>query len=166
MVLPAIQNRRSIRRFKADPIPYKMVQELLQAAQYAPSSRGNKAINLLIITSQTTKDAIYAIAPPEQDFVREVPLLIIPATDPNKTGQTVQDLSLASENILLQATELGLGSVWKNFKPPVADEVKKITGIPSNYTVINAIAIGYPDEMMTPHSEEEFDRSRIHKEIW
>ncbi|MFA5051572.1 MAG: nitroreductase family protein [Patescibacteria group bacterium] len=166
MLIPAIKNRRSIRRFKPNFPPHDMIQEILRAAQYAPTSRGNKAMHYLVISEQATKDAIYAIAAPEQDFVRDAPLLIIPSTDPEKTGQPVQDLSLASENIFLQATELGLGSVWKNFKPPVAEEVKRITGIPHTFMIINAIAIGFPAESAEPHADQDYDRSRIHKERW
>ncbi|MFA6553044.1 MAG: nitroreductase family protein [Patescibacteria group bacterium] len=166
MIIQAIQKRRSIRQFKQSPIPTDIIQEVLKAAQFAPASRGNKAMHYIIVTDQETKKLIYQATVNKQGFILEAPTLIIPTTDPEQTKQPVQDLSLASENILLQATELGLGSVWKNFRLAVADEVKKITGIPSEYVVINAIAVGFPAESIEPHADTDFEQSRIHQEKW
>jgi len=166
MVLKEIINRRSVREFKPDPVPDAAIQEIIKAAQYAPTSRNNRSVEFIIIKEQITKEKIFKLAVPEQPFIKEAPILIVPVTNPAKTNQPVQDLSLATQNIFLQATALKLGSVWKNLKPPVAGEIKKLLSIPEQYLIINIIPLGYPKEPITPHTEDEFEPKKIHHERW
>lgn len=166
MIIPAIKKRRSIRAYKSGSVPPDLLTEIIKAAQFAPTSRHNRAVEFIIITDQETKNEISATAQPEQEFVKQAPVLIVPVTDPDKTNQPVQDLTVASENIFLQAAELGLGTVWKNLKTPMAESIKSILGIPSKYMIINVIPLGYPDEAVRPHDDGEFEASKIHHEKW
>lgn len=166
MILKAIQHRRSVREFKPDPVPEDIVQELIKAAQFAPTSKANRAMEFVVIKDMEVRRELYKLAKPKQEFVKAAPLLIVPATNPEETGQPVPDLSLATENIFLQATELGLGSVWKNLKPPEAAGIKKFLKIPANMMIINIICLGYPAEMPAPHTDEDFETNKIHPEKW
>lgn len=166
MIIKEIIQRRSVREFKKIPVPDEIILELIKAAQFAPTSRDNRSVEFIIIKSKATREKIFQLAIPEQEFVKQAPLLVVPVTNPTKTNQPVQDLSIASENIFLQATSLGLGSVWKNMKPPVAVEIKKLFGIPEQYLIINVIPLGYPKETPPPHTDEDFDEERIHNEKW
>lgn len=166
MIIKEIQNRRSVREFKTTPAPDEIISEIIKAAQFAPTSRDNRSVEFIIIKAQATKEKIFKTALPEQLFIKEAPVLIIPVTNPKKTNQPVQDLSLASGNIFLQATSLGMGSVWKNLKLPVADKIKKILGIPHDYLIINVIPLGYPKKTPPPHTDEDFDKVKIHNEKW
>ena len=91
--------------------------------------------------------------------------MIIPIIDLTKTICPVEDLSAASENMLLEATALGLGSVWKAIKGQ-EEKIKELLGIPKNFTLINLIPIGYPKEKTSPYSDKDFDEKRIHYEQW
>jgi len=166
MIIKEIIKRRSVREFKTNLIPDEIISEIIKAAQFAPTSRNNRAVEFIIIKSKTTKEKIFKTAIPEQKFVKEAPILIVPVTNPVKTNQPVQDLSLASGNIFLQATALELGSVWKNLKAPVAEEIKKLLGIPEQYLVINVIHLGYSKKILPPHTDDDFDKKRIHHEKW
>ncbi|UYP44801.1 hypothetical protein NEF87_001086 [Candidatus Lokiarchaeum ossiferum] len=164
MVLNEIKNRRSVRKFKPEMIPDEKITEIIKAAQFAPTAMNNQAIEYIIIKEQTIKDQIFEITEPKQEFVKTAPIIIVPFTNTEKTNLATQDLSLASENIFLQAAAFGLGSVWKNCYPPVAKKVKFILNIPEKYTLINIIPIGIPEENPKPYGDFNFKSEGIHTE--
>lgn len=164
MVLDVIKKRRSVRKFKPDMIPDESIREIIKAAQFAPTAMNNQAIEFIVVKDQTLKDQIYDISDPKQEFVKTAPVIIVPFTNTEKTNLAAHDLSLASENIFLQATALGLGSVWKNCYPPVAKKVQAILNIPENHTLVNIIPIGIPDEFPKVNDDTNFNSARIHKE--
>ncbi|MEI7621761.1 MAG: nitroreductase family protein [Candidatus Moraniibacteriota bacterium] len=162
MLLKAIQNRRSFRIYKSEPVSDELVSDVIKAAQFAPTAHDKRAIEFVVIRDQATKDAIFAIV--DQEYVKEAPVLVAPvATD--QATLPVEDLSVASAQMFLQATELGLGSVWKHLSAK-EDEVKKILGVPQNFRMINLIPLGFPNEEKPPHSDEEFISEKIHQEKW
>lgn len=166
MIIREIVSRRAVREYKPDDIPEEYINEIIKAGQFAPTARNNKAVEFIIIKDNDTKNKIFEIV--GQEYVKQAPILIIPATNIQKTNCPIQDLSVASENIFLQATALGLGTVWKALKTEFAEEekIKKILNIPEVYKIINIIPVGYPKNKPVGHEEEEFDPKKIHKGKW
>lgn len=164
MILKEILHRRSVREFKSESVPEIFVKEIIEAGQFAPTARNNQAIEFIVIRNQETKDKIFEIV--DQEFVKKALILIIPVSDTTKSGYPIQDLSVASENIFLQATAVGLGSVWKNLQNEWEEKIKQMLGIPGQYMAINIIPIGYPKEMPIPRSNEDFAVHKIHEEKW
>jgi nitroreductase len=113
MLLPAIGNRRAVRDFKPDPVPPAQIEELIRAAQFAPTAHNRRAVEFIVVTNQKTKDALFEALVP-QEFVKEAPAIIVPVVDTKTASKPVEDLALASQNIFLQATSMGIGSVWKH----------------------------------------------------
>ncbi len=164
MIIKEILNRRSVREYKPDEVSEKDITEIIKAGQFAPTAHDNRAIDFIVIKNQETKDKIFEIV--SQEFVKEAPVLIIPVIDTTKTNCPVEDLAVASENMFLQATALGLGTVWKNLHPDWTEEVKKLLGIPEQYKIINIIPVGYPQNKPEPHTDKDFDDKKIHEEKW
>jgi len=166
MIIKEILNRRSVREYVSNPISEEYITEIIKAGQFAPTARNNRAVEFIIVRERETKDKIFAIT--GQEFVKEAPVLIIPTTDTTKTNCPVEDLSAASENMLLQAACLGLGSVWKAVKAEFGGEekIKNLLSLPQQYKVINIIPVGYPKEKINPRADEDFSRERIHQEKW
>ncbi|MDD2696993.1 MAG: nitroreductase family protein [Candidatus Pacebacteria bacterium] len=166
MVMKEISNRRSVREYRDKAVAEKDIVEIIKAGQFAPTARHNQAVEFVVVKNQKIKDKIFEIV--GQEFVKEAPVLIVPVTDKTKTNCSVQDLSVASENMFLQATALGLGTVWKALKTEFAEleEIKKLLGIPEQFTAINIIPLGYPEEKPVPHKVIDFDAGKIHKEKW
>ncbi len=162
-ILPEIIQRRSVRNFKPELVDNEQITELLQAAQLAPTSRNDQATEFITVTNPDIKQKIHGVTENKQAFVQEAPLLIIPVTNPDKTSNAIQDLSLASAHIFLQAEKLGLGAVWKNIRETPATAIKKILGVPASYLLINIIPLGYPAAKPDPH-ETTLDTSRVHTE--
>lgn len=166
MILKEISNRRSIRKYKADPVPQEYVMEIIKAGQFAPTARNNRALEFVVVKDQGIREKIFGIV--GQDFVKEAQVLIVPAIDGEKTICPVQDLSVASENMFLQATALGLGTVWKNLKTELNEEakIKEMLDIPERYRVINIIPVGFSAENPEPYSDKDFSSEKIHEEKW
>lgn len=166
MIIKEILNRRSVREYKNKAVPEKYITEIIKAGQFAPTARHNQAVEFIVVKNQKIKDEIFEIV--GQEFVKTAQVLIIPVTDTAKTNCPVQDLSVASENMFLQATALGLGTVWKALKPEFNEEekIKKLLGIPTRYKTINIVPVGYPKEKPAPHTDKDFVEEKIHQEKW
>jgi len=164
MIIKEILNRRSVREYKSEAVPVKDILEIIKAGQFAPTGRDNRAIEFIIIQNQETKNSIFEIV--GQDFVKEAPVLIIPVSDTTESILSVQDLSVASQNMFLQAAALGLGTIWKNLTSETSEKVKKLLGIPQQYMAINIIPIGYPKTKPQPHGDQDFSDQKIHQERW
>jgi nitroreductase len=81
-------------------------------------------------------------------------------------GFWVQDCSAATENILIEATDLGLGAVWLGVYPD-KDRVKPVhtlLGLPESVIPLCIIALGYPSDTRTP--TDRFNAKRIHLDKW
>lgn len=168
MTIEAIKNRRSVREYNDNPILDEDITEIIKAAQFAPTGHGNAAVEFIIVKNQETKDRLHEAmgADEEQVFVKNAPLLLVPITDTEKATLAAQDLSVASENIFLEATSRGLGTVWKNVSSDQVPEIRKILGLPENFVMINVIPIGYPKTTPDPKNDNDFDPAKIHFENW
>lgn len=164
MIIKEILNRRSTREYKLAAVPEEYIVEIIKAGQFAPTARNNRAIEFIVIKNQKTKNSIFEIV--GQEYVKEAPVLIIPVSDATKTNCPIEDLSVASENMFLQATALGLGTVWKSLQSGWEEKIKELLGIPKEYKTINIIPIGYPKEEQNPHIDKDFVDKKIHKEQW
>lgn len=162
MIIKEITGRRSIRSYKPDPISDETVLEIIKAAEFAPSAKHIRPIEYTIVKDQKTKDKMFEIL--GDAFIKEAPVLIVPISDTQKSAFSLQDLSIASGYMFLQAYALGLGTVWRNVYEENAEKIKAILGIPANFTLINVIPVGYPAETLPPHADNEFESGKIHKE--
>jgi nitroreductase len=174
MILPVIQERRSVREFAPRDVSGELVQELICAAQFAPTGMNNRAVEFVVLRSREAKEKLFALLEPKQPFVREASVVIIPVTDTRKIplsglNQTIvatADLAIASAFIMAQAVALELGTVWKHISAETAPAVVKAFGLPPEFTLTNAIPVGYPAKKQSFHQESEFSPAKIHNEQW
>lgn len=166
MLLPAIAARRSCRSYRDDPVPSELVEELIKAAQFAPTAHNRRAVEFIVVTDLKTRQAIQS-ALVAQDFVSTAPVIIIPVADTKTASKPREDLTLATENIWLQATHLKLGCVWKHVHDGEEQgKIRTILGIPEYCMVINVIPVGFSADAPLPHTDAEFDAKKIHHEKW
>jgi nitroreductase len=118
----------------------------------------------VVIRNQETKDKIFEIV--GQEYVKQAAALIIPANDSEKSMLPDRDIAVASENMFLQATALGLGTVWKHLTPEWTEKIKSLLKIPEKFAIINVIPVGYPKTQPEPHTDQDFSPEKIHQENW
>lgn len=141
-VLEAIKNRVSIRKYKKDSIEKEKLEKLLQAAILAPTAANKQRFKYVIVDHNEIK-ARLAVACNGQAFVSTASHVIAGVVDQDWKWNQV-DLAITFEHIVLEATELGLGTCWIGaFKE---DEVKSVLNIPADKKVVALLTIGYPDE--------------------
>lgn len=165
-IIKEIVKRRSIRKYKPESVAEDAITCIIKAGQFAPTASDNRAVEFVVVKNQETKEKMFDIV--GQEFVKEAPVLIVPAIDGEKSSCPVQDLSIASENMFLQATALGLGTVWKNLKTEIGEEdkIKEILGIPDKFRVINIVPVGWPAENPEPRTDKDFSPEKIRQEKW
>ncbi len=164
-MIKEIVNRRTIREYNSSAVSEKEILEIIKAAQFAPTAMNNRSVQFIVIQDKRVKEQIAEIMN-KKEFIKQAPVLIIPTVDATKSIAPVQDLSIASAYMQLQAVALGLGSVWKHAYPDQIEKVKKLLGIPEQFTFINMIALGHGKEKKEAHSDAEFDIKKIHHEQW
>ena len=134
-----IANRRSIRKYKNDPVPPRKLQRLYDALRLAPSG-GNHQNHCFIFVQDPAKRMQIATEACHQEFAKEAPVLMVACCDPGGSF----DAAIAVDHMVLAATNAGLGTCWVGWFE--RDVVKRILGIPAGKEVAIMVAIGYADE--------------------
>ena len=138
-----IKQRRSIRKYKKKPVSNEQIQLLIQAAVEAPSWKNSQTARYHVITSQPLLNEFKERCLPEfnQENCKDAPVLIVTSFIPNRWG--CYDLGLHNQNILLKATELGLGSLVMGIRD--IDKIKGLLDISKEEIIVSVIAIGISD---------------------
>jgi len=164
-----VLDRRSIRKYTDQPVPDKLIDTLLLAAMSAPSAGNERPWHFVLIRDRAILDAVPAFHPYARMMVK-APVAILVCGDESlekSKGFWVEDVSAATENILIEAQEIGLGSVWLGLYPR-EDRVRKmralIDGMPDHVIPFALLPVGYPAE--TKKASHRFDATRVHHEKW
>ncbi|HEY5534206.1 MAG TPA: nitroreductase family protein [Ignavibacteria bacterium] len=163
-----ILTRRSIRAYKPTSIKEEDVEYLLRAAMSAPSAKNINPWYFIVIRDRKILDEIPKIHEYSK-MLYEAPLAICVCGNSGADkfgGYWIQDCSAASENILLAANSIGLGSVWLGVFPREEriEKLKKLLNIPDGITPLSILAIGYPNEEKPP--SERYKKDRVHFDKW
>lgn len=150
--------RRSIRRFRPEPVPHDTLIELVTAAMAAPSAHDARPWEFIVITDQRLKDQIKDCHPYAR-FADEAGAVIVVFGDPAKS-LLEHSLAAATQNILLAATGLGLGSCWCGMSAERQAPVREITGIPPGKWIVSLVCVGYAAEEKEPRTH--YEASRVH----
>ena len=149
--LTCIKTRRSRRLFLPKEVSKEMIKELITCAASAPSSQDSQPWQFIVIRDKTVKQKIGDLKGREnQQHILTAPIIIVVCVDTKKSPtRYVEDGVTATENLLLAANALGLGSVYvtcaKTSKPEVMHEIQRLLGLPKELLPINILPIGYPD---------------------
>lgn len=145
--------RRSIRRFKKEKIPFRILEKLINAARFAPSAANLQPCEFVVVDEKETKDKIFPTLrwagyiqpegnPPKG---KEPTAYIVVLINRRKKPLSAEaDACAAIENILLVAQEEGLGSCWLGAIDRA--KINSILKIPEYCEVKYVLALGYPDE--------------------
>ena len=145
-----ILKRRSVRKFKETPVSREMIDKLLEAAMAAPSACNKRPVDFYVITDEEKLQEISMAG----RFTRmKAPLIILVVGNLKRAlplqlaDYWIHDAAAASENILIEATALGLGSCWCGIHPQkrMMQKVSRILGLGEKQLPFSLIKIGHPD---------------------
>lgn len=165
----AIRERRSCRSFLSEALQQKTIEQLIEAATWAPSPANNQPWEFIAITSPELKEKIFAEAEDRRlalfeksgwkwldrydvGFLKVAPLILAVVGDPKKTGADMflkdggmayqHACAAAIQNILLTAHSLGLGSLW--FTLFEKEALREILGIEPEKDPVALVCVGKP----------------------
>ena len=145
-VLEAIRTRRSIRRYKKEPVPEEMLEQILEAGRWAPSANNSQPWNFIVLKDEKLMREIAEVTTYGK-FLAKAPLGIAVIIDPNASTHPVEDGAIATQNMLLAAHALGLGACWiGSYGSVYEDKVKKMLKVPEEKRLLSIISIGFPTE--------------------
>jgi nitroreductase len=167
-ILEGIITRRSIRKYTDKKISDDQVQMLLKAGMYAPSARNQQPWHFLVINDKGNLNQLSEIHPYAK-MLLEAQMAIVVCGDETlelSSGYWVVDCSAATQNILLTAHGLGLGSVWLGLHPREERKqaIRDFFKLPDHIQPLSLVSIGYPNE--NRETPERFKPERIHYNAW
>jgi len=145
-ILEVIQTRRSIRKYKREPISEDEIIKILEAGRWAPSAGNSQPWKFIVIKSKEIRKNL-ADALPTGRFISDAPLGIVVMINPGASTRPVEDGAAATQNMLLEAHSLGLGACWiGTYGTEKEERGKKVLDIPEEGRLLSVIAIGHPAE--------------------
>jgi len=149
----AIKQRRSVRAYTREDVSEEDVEKLIEAARLAPSAGNIQPWRFVIVRGAEVKRKL-AEAALYQTFIEEAPVVIVVCADEAQSSQgygnrgatlyCIQDTAAATQNILLAAHALGLGTCWVGaFREEL---VKKALNAPMNIRPVAIIPVGHAAE--------------------
>jgi nitroreductase len=154
-VLKAIKNRRTIRRFKPNPIDEEKIQMILEAGRWAPSFSNLQPWRFIVIKDQNLKNALDKAARESVLHlgINEAPIIILVCVDRRIDPlHAIEAGSAATQNMTLAAYSLGLGAGWIGIWGTEAEtSIQKILKLPETVRTVSLLPIGIPDEFPEGH---------------
>lgn len=158
-VMETIKSRRSVRKYRPDPVSDEALATVLDAARWAPSWANSQCWRFVVVTDPRNKATIadaLSSGNPAAEAVRTAPVVVVACAVLGRSGFKrgevmtskgdwfMFDVALAMQNLALAAWELGLGTVHVGLFD--ARKVEEALQLPDGVTVVELTPLGYPDE--------------------
>lgn len=147
-LLEIAKKRYSVRSYSDRAIEEEKLEKILEAAHVAPTAANLQPVKLLVVRSREGLDKVGKAA-----NIYGAPMAIIACADHGKAwkrpfdGKMSSDIdaSILTDHMMLEATELGLGTVWICYFKP--DVIREEFDLPEGLEPINILAVGYTEEV-------------------
>ena len=160
-----------MRKFTDEELSQDQVVTLLKAALMSPSSKRSTPWQFIVVDDKETLQKLSLCKELGASFLKDAPLAIVVMADPLASDVWIEDASIASLMIQLQAEDLGLGSCWIQVRErftatgiPSGDFVHNVLDIPLQLQVLSIVAIGHKGMERKPFDEERLQWEKIHLE--
>ncbi|MBQ7824046.1 MAG: nitroreductase family protein [Bacteroidaceae bacterium] len=168
-----LKNRRSIRKYTEELLSSDDVKLILQAGLMSPSSKRTNGWEFVVVEDKEILKQLSQCKDFGAKLIAGASLAIIVLADPLKSDVWIEDASIASILMQLQAEDLGLGSCWVQIRErfgadekPADEYVRELLDIPLQMQVLSIIAIGKKDEVKKPFDEEKLQWEKVHVGKW
>lgn len=164
----AIFTRRSIRKYKEGKISQELMRKILYTGMCAPSAGNERPWHFIVIDNRDILNRIADFHPYAKMLTNAAAAIIVCGDlrlEKHK-GFWVQDCSAATENILIEIEELGLGGVWVGVYPMQerVEAIQKLFSLDDNIIPLSIVSIGYPD--VKPEQIDRYTEDRVHFNKW
>ncbi len=170
--IETIMTRTSIREFKQEEVPEEMIRKILSAGMAGPSCADVRDWSFIVVKNRDTLAKMAEANGPYAGPLKNAAFAVLVLGDLTRAFEPAPDYwvvdgSIAGQNMVLAARDLGIGSVWLGTWPEMerVEGQKEIFGLPDTQVPHSVIAFGFPDE--TPAvSHPDWEEGRVHYEKW
>ncbi|MCD8355708.1 MAG: nitroreductase family protein [Clostridia bacterium] len=163
-LLDIAKKRYSVRKYSDQPIEREKLDQILEIAHVAPTAANKQPVRLLVVQSKSELNRIGKAA-----NIYGAPTAIVVCADRSEAWTrpfdgmvtTSIDASILTDHMMLQATELGLGSVWICYFNP--EILKEELQLPPEWEPVNILALGYAADMPADPNRHESQRISFEK---
>lgn len=152
--LQALLTRKSIKKYKPDPLPQEIIDKIIEAGLNAPSGLNKQAPIIVAVTNKEVRDQLSKLNAGKDPFFRSdpfygAPVVLVVLAD-KSVPTYLYDGSLVMENLQLAAHAMGIGACWihrarETFETDEGKAILKSLGIEGDYEGIGNCILGYPD---------------------
>jgi nitroreductase len=145
--------RRTIRRFKPEPVPRELLEQLVNAARLAPSAANVQPLEFIVVDDARVKAEVFPalkwaayIAPAGDPGPGEEPAAYVVTLVNSKLREKMfeYDVGAAMQNMILTALAEGVGACW--LLSIDRDKLRATLGVPEGFRIDSVLALGYPAE--------------------
>lgn len=152
-----LARRHSVRKFTDQPIDRAIIDEMIEEALLAPSSKNTKTSGFLIVEDRSTLEALSEMRDFGSALIKGAAAAIVVLGNTTKTDLWEDNSAISATYLLLSATDKGLGSCWVHCadrprskadpsKGSAEDYVRELLGVKDEYRILCIVALGYPAE--------------------
>ena len=164
-----IKARRSMRKFTEEELTQEQVVTLMKAALMAPTSKRSNAWQFIVVDDKEKLKELLFCKEQASQFIADAALAVVVAADPLASDVWIEDTSIASIYLQLQAEDMGLGSCWVQVRErftasgmPSNDYIHNVLELPLPLQVLSVIAIGHKAMERKPFDEDNLQWEKIH----
>ena len=165
--------RHSIRRYKPEPLKPEEVKLILEAALLAPTSKNTRSWQFIAVDDRSMLERLGQCKPAGAIPVGRCALAVVVAGNPELSDPWVEDASIASAYMQLQAEDLNIGSCWIQVRGrftaddiPSEEYVQELLGMPETLPVLCIMTFGYKDEERRPVDTSKLHWEQVHIGSW
>lgn len=169
-LLDMMLKRRSVREYSGEKVPMESLNLIIEAGLAAPSSRGRKSCELIVVRDKQTLISLSGCRKGAARMLAGADACIVVLGDEELSDVWTEDCSIAMASMHLMASSLGVGSCWIQGRLREAlipdttaeDYVRGILKFPSTLRLEAILSLGMPAEEPEPHSPEELPFEKVH----
>ncbi len=161
--------RRSIRRFNDELLQPEETEMILKAALLSPTSKNSHSWQFIVVDDKEMLEKLSRSKEHGSKFVADCALAVVVLENPLVSDVWVEDASIASIAMQLQAEDIGIGSCWvqirkrqHNEQIPADDYIRNLLEIPMPYEVLSIIAFGKKEKERRPNDIEGLLWENVH----
>ena len=163
-----IIKRRSIRKYKSQKIERQKLETILRAAMYAPSAVNKQPWHFIIVDDKNIMSRVMEIHPSSKMLATASHAILVCGNEnlQHDKGYWIADCGAATQNLLLAATFLGIGSCWIGVYPREKriQAFSELFNLPKHVKPFALVSLGYPDE--EKEIPERYKPERIYYNTW
>ena len=161
--------RRSIRKYSEELLSPDETKKILEAALLSPTSKNRHSWEFIAVEEREMLVKLSKCKPKSAEFIADAALLVVVLGNPLVSDAWVEDASIASINMQMQAEELGIGSCWIQVRNRLFSEtvtaseyINDLLDIPMPLEVLCVISFGKKEKERTPADIENLHWEKVH----